>query len=139
MAVARSTTTAGRHGANPASLGAGTRVRGRVTGDGDLVIHGRVEGEVRLSGALFIAEGASVVSDIDASELKVAGTLEGDVNVRGDVVILAGAKVRGDLKGASVSLEEGADFTGQLDSDFSLPSELTRGGSESAARPTRRR
>jgi len=123
MAQTRSTSTTTKH-ASPAVIGAGTRVRGRLTGDGDVEILGHLEGGVQLRGELFIGEGGRVVSDIDAGSLRVAGTLEGDVSVTGDVEILAGAKVRGDVRGASVSLEEGADLDGKLDCDFQLPSEL---------------
>jgi len=130
MAQTRSPSPAMRRAADPseAVLGAGTRVRGRVTGEGDLTVLGQLEGEVHLRGELFIGEGGQVVSDIDADALRVAGSLEGDVNVAGDVTILAGARVRGDVRGASVSLEEGADLTGRLDCEFSLPRELAGSG-----------
>jgi cytoskeletal protein CcmA (bactofilin family) len=113
---------AARSGA--AVLGAGTRVRGRVTGSGDLTVLGSVEGEVHLRGALDIAEGGRVVSDVDADSLRVAGSLEGNASVSGDVTILAGARVKGDVRGASVMLDEGAELDGRLDSDFRLPREL---------------
>jgi cytoskeletal protein CcmA (bactofilin family) len=120
-----------RHSAStPATIGAGTRVRGRVTGDGDVTIEGRVEGEVNLRGELVIAEGGAVVSDVEAESLRVEGSLEGDANIRGDVVILAGAKVRGDLRGASITLDLGADLDGRLDSEFTLPRELAGPGAK---------
>jgi cytoskeletal protein CcmA (bactofilin family) len=127
MAQARSSSQTTRHaarGTSPAVIGAGTRVRGRVAGEGDLTIEGHVEGELSVKGELFIAAGGKVVSDIDASELRVAGSLEGDVAVTGEVTILAGARVKGDLHGSSISLEEGAELSGSLDCEFSLPSEL---------------
>ena len=126
--------SAGRSGA--AVLGAGTRVRGRVTGSGDLTVLGSVEGEVRLRGALDIAEGGRVVSDVDADSLRVAGSLEGNASVSGEVTILAGARVKGDVRGASVTLDEGADYDGRLDSDFRLPRELEEGDDDG---PTVRR
>ena len=58
-----------------AVIAAGTRVHGRVSGDGDVTVEGHLEGEVTVRGELFIAEGGRVVSDIDASSLRVAGTL----------------------------------------------------------------
>jgi cytoskeletal protein CcmA (bactofilin family) len=134
MALSRSPSHASKHDAahsSEAVLGAGTRVRGRITGEGDLTILGHVEGEVHLRGELFIAEGGKVVSNVEATTLRVAGELEGDVNVSGEVAILAGAKVRGDVRGASFSLEEGADLDGRLDSEFSLPRELS-GSADSA-------
>jgi cytoskeletal protein CcmA (bactofilin family) len=138
MAQARLSTPTTRHDTHRASaravLGAGTRVRGRVTGDGDLSIEGHVEGEVHLRGELSIEEGARVVSDIDAGALRVAGTLEGDVSVTGSITIVSGARVHGDLHGSSISVEEGAQLDGSLDSDFTLPGVLESAPSGRAAR-----
>lgn len=110
-----------------AVIGPATRVRGRITGDGDLVVEGQVEGDISVRGSLTIGEGASATSNVDAQDVVIAGTLEGDVSARGPVRIAAGAHVKGDMKGESVSLEEGAQFAGRLDCDFELPPEL--GGS----------
>lgn len=138
MALTRSPSSASKHDAalrsGPAVIGAGTRIRGRVTGDGDVTVLGQIEGELRVRGELFIGEGGRVVSDIDASALRIAGSLEGDVSVTGDVTILAGAKVRGDLHGARISVEEGADLDGRLDSEFDLPGELDEAPAKAARR-----
>jgi cytoskeletal protein CcmA (bactofilin family) len=142
MAQTRLPSNASRHDAghgSPAVIAAGTRVRGRVHGTGDLTVRGDVEGELHLRGELVIAEGGRVVSDVDADALRVSGELEGNVRVAGDVSILAGAKVRGDVQGASVSLEEGADLDGRLDSEFTLPRELLTGAGSGEDGPRARR
>jgi cytoskeletal protein CcmA (bactofilin family) len=109
---------------NEARIGPGARVVGRVTGDGNLVVEGRVEGEIVVRGDVTIDSGGSVASNVEAHTVFVAGTLEGDVNASGAVAVRAGAKVRGDLRGTEVTLEEGAEFAGRLDCEFSLPAEL---------------
>jgi cytoskeletal protein CcmA (bactofilin family) len=109
---------------NEARIGPGARVVGRVVGEGNLVVEGHVEGEITVRGNLTIESGGSVVSNIDAHEVVVDGSLEGDVNATGAVSVRAGARVRGDLRGTEVSLEEGAQFAGRLDSEFTLPPEL---------------
>jgi cytoskeletal protein CcmA (bactofilin family) len=91
-----------------AVIGRSTRVRGRVTGEGDLRIEGHLEGDVDVKGALTIS-----------------GELEGDIRADGGTVHLeAGAKVRGDIQGESVSMDEGAEYVGNLNADFELPAEL---------------
>jgi len=142
MAQARTPSPANRQAAartTQAVIGAGTRVRGRVTGDGDLTVLGQLEGEVSVRGELFIEKGGRVTSDIDAGALRVAGTLDGDVHVTGDVTLLAGSNVSGDLHGARVSLEEGAVLDGRLDSEFDLPSELGETSRAAAHKATARR
>ena len=125
MALSRtsSASSSSSHGAS-AVIGAGTRVRGRLTGDGDVTVLGHVEGEVHLRGALTVGEGGAVVSDVEVDTLSVSGTLEGNVTAVGDVTILAGARVVGDVKGGNVVLVEGGELSGRIDCDFTLPSEL---------------
>lgn len=107
-------------------LGRGTRVRGRVRGDGDLRIEGEIEGDVAISGELAIEEGASVSGDVQADGVTIGGELKGDVTARGAVTVRATARVAGNLGGAEVSLEEGAAFEGRIDAEFDLPPELSR-------------
>jgi cytoskeletal protein CcmA (bactofilin family) len=114
------------------TVGRTTRIRGRVTGDGDLLIEGNVEGDITVTGDLTIAEGGRATSTIEAAAVTLRGELDGDVRATGAVRIEAGARVRGDMQGESVSLEEGAEFVGRLDAPFDLPAEL--GGTSSGRR-----
>ena len=127
MARARSASSGGE-----AIIGRTTRVRGRITGDGDLVVDGTVEGDITVRGDLTIGEGAKAASAVDAQAVTVRGELDGDVSARGVVRIEAGARMRGDIRGESVAIEEGAEFVGRLDSEFELPPEL--GGSSGSRR-----
>lgn len=108
-----------------AVIGPGTRVRGRITGDGDLVIEGTVEGDVSVRGDLVVAQGGRATSTVEAQSVTLRGELDGDVRATGMVRIEAGARVRGDVQGESVALEEGAEFVGRLDASFELPAELS--------------
>jgi len=142
--MARSTT---RNSSNQdeARIGSGAKVHGRIAGDGDLTVEGRVDGDIALRGILTIEEGGTVAAEtVEADEITVAGTLEGELRVKGPVRALAGARVRGNVHGGSLALEEGAEFTGRVDFDFDLPAELesgpahTPGGARLTAAPGRR-
>ena len=85
-----------------------------------------------LRGDLVVEEGASLTSTVSAARVVVRGELDGDVTAEGQVALASTAKVRGDLRGAAVSIEEGAAFAGRLDADFDLPPEL--GGSATRRR-----
>lgn len=108
--MARSTT---RSDAREAVIGRSTRIRGRISGDADLVIEGSVEG------------------DVDVGTVTVRGEVDGDIRARGAVRVEAGGRVRGDVFG-EFSLEDGAEFVGNIQADFDLPAEL--GGSPGAKR-----
>lgn len=113
-----------RSGGQGAVIGRGTRVRGRVTGEGNLSLEGSIEGDISLRGDLTIQEGARATSNVDAQAVVIGGELDGDVVARGIVRIEAGARVHGDVRGESVAIDEGAEFDGRLDAEFELPAEL---------------
>jgi cytoskeletal protein CcmA (bactofilin family) len=123
MALARTSSSSGDAGV--ARIGSAARVRGRIHGEGDLLVEGQVEGDLAIRGALTIAEGATVVSEaVEAQSVIIAGSLEGDVVATSTVRLVAGARVRGNLRGSSVAIDDGARFSGRLDCEFDLPPEL---------------
>ncbi len=119
-------------GGGEAVIGASTRVRGRVSGDGDLRLEGTVEGDISLSGELTIADGAKATSNVEARAVTIGGELEGDVRAQGLVRIESGARVRGDILGELVAIDDGAELNGRLLAEFELPAEL--GGSNGGRR-----
>src|SRR3954453_16647210 len=108
--MARARTDVGRE----AVIGQSTRVRGRVSGDGDLRLEGTLEGDISLRGDLTIAEGAKAASNVEARAVSVGGELEGHVRRQGVVHLEVGARVRGDIQGESVAIDDGAEFSGRL-------------------------
>ena len=107
-----------------ANIGRGTRVRGRVEGDGALRVEGEISGDVRITGPLEIDATGTVAGSVDAAEVTIDGALTGDVTSRGRVAIRAGAQVEGNMAGSEIALEEGATFSGRIDADFELPDGL---------------
>ena len=109
-----------------ASIGRTTRVVGRVTGEGDLLVEGRIDGEVTLGGHLHVAPGGVVAAPVDVHDLTIEGGVEGDVTARGAVVLREGGSLRGAIKASKVSLEDGARFSGRIEMDVELPRDLSR-------------
>jgi cytoskeletal protein CcmA (bactofilin family) len=143
LAASRTTSRGGAHAGSdePNVLGRGVRVRGRLQGEGDLRIEGEIDGDVRVSGFVEIAEGGSVHGEITGQRVVVEGTLEGDVTCEGTIVVRGGAKVRGDLRGTEIALDETAGFVGRIEADFELPDGLLAGsfvGDGGGSKPARR-
>jgi cytoskeletal protein CcmA (bactofilin family) len=107
-----------------ASIGRTTKVTGRLSGDGDLLVEGRVEGELSLKGSLHVAAGGAVVAPVDAEDVTIEGAIEGDVISRGAVTMRAGAELRGAIKAERVAVEDGAKYSGRIEMDVELPEEL---------------
>ena len=126
-----------RQSGDSSTIGAGARIRGRVTGDGDVVVAGHVEGDIVVRGDVTIADGASCTSNVEGHAVTVAGTLSGDVSASGAVTIGATAHLRGNVRGGTIAMEDGASFAGRFDCDFELPEGLGQG--DRAPAPARRR
>lgn len=108
-------------------LGRSVRIRGRVSGDGDLRVEGEVEGDVKIGGALEVGDAATVAGNVVANSVLIEGALTGDVDAQGPVHIRSGARVAGNMSGSEVALEEGASFSGRIDAIFELPDGLGGG------------
>ena len=108
----------------PAVLGQGLRVVGRVRGNGDLRVGGQVEGDIAVVGQLEIEPAAAVSGNVEARGLRVSGTLQGDSAVEGTMTIGASGRVSGKVSAAELVLDEGASFDGQVDTAFDLPEPL---------------
>lgn len=111
-------------GGDEAVVGQSTRVRGRISGEGNLRIEGAVEGGVALQGALFVSESGEVSADVQATSAIVEGAVDGDISVSEGVAIRASGRVNGTIRSAGVAIEEGASVSGRIEMDFDMPEEL---------------
>jgi cytoskeletal protein CcmA (bactofilin family) len=113
-------------------LGRSLRIKGRVSGEGNVRLEGEVEGDVKVSGQFEVAATGTLLGNVAATQVTVDGSLQGDVEASGPIHIRAGARVAGDMNGAEVSLEEGASFRGRIDAAFDLPEGLEEGAAKPA-------
>lgn len=117
-------------------LSESTSLRGRVAGEGDLEVRGRVEGEIELSGELVIAEGAAISANLRATRVVVRGAVLGDVVATESISLGESARVLGNLTAPRISIALGAQIRGEL--DMGLPGEAKpRAATRPAAAPVR--
>ena len=90
-------------------------VDGTFRSQRDLRVEGEFKGSVSCDGTLFIAEGATVAATIDAEHVTVAGDMTGEVHCRGRLQILPSGRVRARVSTASLVIQEGAVYEGQLE------------------------
>jgi cytoskeletal protein CcmA (bactofilin family) len=96
------------------TIGRGTTVRGNIRGDGDLDVHGRVEGSIAVKGDLSIAETALIRSDVSGKRVVVRGAIAGNVSADESLVLEAGARVVGDLAAPKIGIRPGALLRGNV-------------------------
>lgn len=109
----------------PCFIGSKVTVKGSISGNQDLVVHGRVEGRVGIDTRLMVEEDGSVAADVDVSEATVRGELRGDVVASRAAVLHTTARVVGSIRAPRVVIEEGARFSGNIEMDVDLPAGVT--------------
>ena len=99
----------------PATLiSEGCKITGTLTGDGDFMINGEVDGDCDLSGSLTLASNGLWRGTIKAGTVIVAGTVEGDIESRGSVEIAETARINGTVQGQSIAVAVGAIVDGVM-------------------------
>jgi cytoskeletal protein CcmA (bactofilin family) len=107
-------------------IGPRMTVRGAIVGEEDLVVEGRVEGSIALSGHLVVAEGGVVESDVEVETADIHGHVVGDIAAAVAITIHPGASVHGNLRAPRIVIEDGAHFKGAVEMDVDLPEGLAR-------------
>ena len=95
-------------------LGQKLTIKGTVSGDGNVIILGRLEGKFDLKGELTIAEPATVQGEINAGLISVKGKAEGTVTAHNKIHLESSASVAGKVRAASISMSEGARVDGEM-------------------------
>ena len=85
-----------------------------MSSEGSVHIHGRYDGAVKATEAIFVAEGAEVDATLTAETIIVAGVSRGTVRARGKFEVLPSGRVAGDINAPTLVVHEGAIMTGQL-------------------------
>jgi cytoskeletal protein CcmA (bactofilin family) len=99
-------------------IGPSIVIKGEVTGSEDLLIQGKVEGNINLNGnQVSVGESGEVSANIQAKVIKIDGKVTGDITANEKVIISRSGHVHGNIVAPRVTLEDGAIFKGSIDMD----------------------
>ncbi len=98
-------------------LGPTLYFKGDLSAEEDLLIQGRVEGSITHTQRLTVGVQGTVKANIRAQFIVVEGTVDGDLEAEKSIFIKETAKVRGNIYAPTVSILEGAAFSGNIDMD----------------------
>ena len=73
---------------------------------------GKVEGDVKAGGDIYIESTASVTGNIYGSNVYLCGTIKGNILSKGMLHLMAQARLYGDIEVGSLVTDEGAIFQG---------------------------
>lgn len=93
-------------------LSSDVEIQGKLKFADDLIIDGKIEGEVESNGHLTIGENAQTKGEIKTKSLVVFGKVEGNITVQERCELKSSTEIVGDIAAGSLSMEEGACFVG---------------------------
>lgn len=94
-------------------VGANVKLIGTLSDANDIVIHGRIEGEVISNQAINISETAFIKGPISGEIVTIAGKVRGSITATGKLEILPTGKVFGSITSKDISIRSGAIFVGK--------------------------
>src|SRR5262249_10348005 len=110
-------------------IGPHVRIQGELSAEEDVVIEGRVEGEISVTQSLKIGPGAQVNAEVKAQTVTIAGGVVGNVTAAERVELLPSGSLAGNSRAPKIVIAEGAQFKGSVD----MGSKPVSGASEGPA------
>ena len=93
-------------------LSSDVEIKGTLKFSQDLIIDGKIEGEVNSQGDLTVGENAKIQGDIKTRSVTVFGKVEGNITVTDRCELKQNAELVGDITAGKLAIEEGATFMG---------------------------
>lgn len=94
-------------------LSSDVEIKGSIKFSHDLIIDGKIEGEVHSDGALTVGENALIKGEIKTRSVIIFGKVEGNITVQERCELKSNATLIGDISAGTLAIEEGATFMGQ--------------------------
>ena len=94
-------------------LSSDVEIKGSIKFQKELLIDGKVEGEINSDGVLTIGENADIRGEIKTKSITVYGKVHGNITVGERCELKSRCTLQGDLKAARLVIEEGATFIGK--------------------------
>ncbi|MCP5538115.1 MAG: polymer-forming cytoskeletal protein [Akkermansiaceae bacterium] len=112
-------------------LSSDVEIKGSIKFSNDLVVDGKIEGQIESDGSLTVGENARIKAEIKTRSVIIYGKVHGNIEVTDKVELKANAELVGDIKAASLSIEPGAVFVGKSTVGTpSLKPQQTPGGNQ---------
>lgn len=94
-------------------VGANVKLVGTLSDANEIVVHGKIEGEVISEKSAIISETAFVKGPVTAEIVQIAGEIHGSVVASGKLEILPTGKVFGSITTKDLNIRSGAIFVGK--------------------------
>ncbi|MCY2951989.1 MAG: polymer-forming cytoskeletal protein [Planctomycetota bacterium] len=95
-------------------LGPDLHIKGTITFEKSVRIHGHVEGAINGPGRVHVARDGRITGDVEATEVVIEGNINGDIVAADRVELKPTGHYQGDLRAAKLAIDAGASFTGHV-------------------------
>src|SRR5512140_2626228 len=120
-------TTGSAGGNNNTVIGQSILISGKLTGDEDLTVQGRAEGELTLTRTLIVEPSGVVKANVAVKNAIISGVVVGNVNATESAELTREGRAGGDIRAPRVSSVDGASFRGRVDMGDVEPGRLPQG------------
>ena len=95
-------------------IGPSILINGKLTGDEDLTVRGRVEGELSLTKTLIVEPSGVVKANVTVKNAVVSGVVVGNIQATESVELTQEGRMVGDIRAPRVIIVDGASFRGRV-------------------------
>src|SRR6185295_7338980 len=118
-------------------IGPSILINGKLSGDEDLTVRGRVEGELTLTKTLIVEPSGVVKANVEVRNAVVSGVVVGNTAATESVELTKEGRMVGDIRSPRVIIVDGASFRGRVDmGDLAARPAGERPASRPVIRPT---
>ncbi len=93
-------------------LSSDVEIKGSIKFSNDLIIDGKIDGEVTSDGNLTVGENAECMGEIRTRSVTIFGKVKGNITVQDRCELKSNAILEGDICAGTLAIEEGASFMG---------------------------
>jgi cytoskeletal protein CcmA (bactofilin family) len=98
----------------PPAVSQGIKMKGEISGHGDLFLDCEFEGKIRIAGTLTVGPNARGRAEIEATEIIIRGEVTGTLKASELVQIWSTGKLTGDIETHGIVINDGAVLCGTV-------------------------
>jgi cytoskeletal protein CcmA (bactofilin family) len=89
-------------------------IKADITSEEDIIIEGKVKGNIKVSKTLTIGKSGKVKADIKAAVVRIIGEAKGNITASDKVEILSLGRYTGNIQSQKLVVEDGAILNGNI-------------------------
>ncbi|MDD3284891.1 MAG: polymer-forming cytoskeletal protein [Patescibacteria group bacterium] len=95
-------------------IGESVVVEGEFNGHGNVVIEGKLNGNLTTDGHVLVGDKSEINADLRAGSAFISGKLTGNIKVDESLDVAKTAEIKGDIEAKSIAMESGCRINGKL-------------------------